>query len=33
MLRHEPGSADISVLVIVKYVPQPSTEVLFHFSW
>src|SRR5512137_2303700 len=33
MLLHEPGSAPISVLVAVKYVPQASTEVLFHCSW
>ena len=31
--RQEPGSADTSVLVAVKYVPQPSTEVFSHLSW
>src|SRR3954451_21315160 len=32
MLLQLAGCAEIKVLVEVKYVPQPSTEVLFHCS-
>jgi hypothetical protein len=30
---HRPGSVETAPDVWAQYVPQPSTEVLFHWNW